>query len=385
MKKRVLSFALAGILTVTAVAPTAALATPAITEKPVEIKVQETLNVSRIKGQDRYDTAIKASQATFPKGSKYVAIATGENFVDGLVGGAITSHHKFPLLLVQKNVVTKDTLEEIKRLNPQEIFIFGGEAAVSKNVEAEIEKLGIKIERLGGSNRLRTAVKIEHKRNEIEFPNADPLTPALALGQETAVINAFDFADALSAGPFIGRYGKIPFLPHYDNHPNEFIYMAFGGTTAVPKGKYEEYRFAGANRYETAVEVAKAYKDFLKLDIDTVVLVSGEDFPDGLTAAEIAGVETAAVLLTQKGVLSPTTKAYIEGNANIKNVIILGGEAAVSEAVEKELKTIKVTAPTAKTEAKAEDKAKAKTDVKTETVKEEPKGAVVVDSAVNND
>ena len=255
-------------------------------------------------------------------------------------------------------------------------------------VEAKIANLGLRIERLAGKDRKGTSDMIAWKRWKMVNPDSQAITDV------SAVVDGYNFADALSAAPFVAQFdgGSVGFhiLSVWLNHPGYSGYdMVFGGTTVIPKGEAEKYRYAGANRYETAVEVAKAYKDFLKLDIDTVVLVSGEDFPDGLTAAEIAGVETAAVLLTQKGVLSPTTKAYIEGNANIKNVIILGGEAAVSEAVEKELKTIKVTAPTAKTEAKAEakaeDKAKAKTDVKTETVKEEPKGEVVVDSAVNND
>ena len=130
--------------------------------------------------------------------------------------------------------------------------------------------------------------------------------------------------------------------------------IVFGGTSAVPKGNREKYRFAGNTRYETAVEVAKAYKDVLKMDIDTIVLVSGEDFPDGLTAAEIAGEEKAAVLLTNAKTLNASTKKFIEENKNIKNIIILGGNAAVSEAVEKELKEIKVSAEV-KEETKTEE------------------------------
>lgn len=153
--------------------------------------------------------------------------------------------------------------------------------------------------------------------------------------------------------------------------------MVFGGTSVIPKGEAEQYRFAGNTRYETAVEVAKAYKDVLKMDIDTVVLVSGEDFPDGLTAAEIAGEEKAAVLLTNTKTLNASTKKFIEENKNIKNVIILGGNAAVSEEVEKALKEIKFEVPKVD-----EEKEEIKTDAAVETPTEETKGEVKADSAI---
>lgn len=155
-------------------------------------------------------------------------------------------------------------------------------------------------------------------------------------------------------------------------------YIVFGGTASVPKGPIEQYRFDGKTRYETVVEVAKAYKSVLKMDIDTVVLVSGEDFPDGLTAAEIAGEKRAAVLLTSSKKLNASTKKFNEENKNIKNVIILGGDAAVSKAVEKELKDIKVEVSKEKEKVKKEEVKKEETKAETK----ELKGEIKVDSAI---
>ena len=157
-------------------------------------------------------------------------------------------------------------------------------------------------------------------------------------------------------------------------------YIVFGGTASVPKGPIEQYRFDGKTRYETVVEVAKAYKSVLKMDIDTVVLVSGEDFPDGLTAAEIAGEKRAAVLLTSSKKLNASTKKFNEENKNIKNVIILGGDAAVSKAVEKELKDIKVEVSKEKEKEKVKKEEVKKEETKAET--KELKGEIKVDSAI---
>ncbi len=387
MNKKVLSLVLAGVITASSVLPTAAFATnvkedvkvdsAVTTETPKETEaVSESLNVTRIQGKDRYLTAVEASKKTFPNGAKYAAIATGENFVDGLVGGALTSQEGFPLLLTRKNSISKEVIDEIKRLKPEEIFIFGGDAAVSSDVEKEIKKTGIKVERLAGKNRKETAQEIGVKR--WNFRNQENKVGTDA----DAVVDGFKFADALSAGPFLGQMtrngkGYYNFAPWIKGTPVSGIDMVFGGTAAIPKGPIEQYRFAGSTRYETAVEVAKAYKDVLKMDIDTVVLVSGEDFPDGLTAAEIAGEEKAAVLLTNAKTLNASTKKFIEENKNIKNIIILGGNAAVSEEVEKALKEIKFEVPKVD-----EEKEEIKTDAAVETPKEETKGEVKADSAI---
>jgi len=96
-------------------------------------------------------------------------------------------------------------------------------------------------------------------------------------------------------------------------------------------------RIAGANRYETAIEIAKAYKPVLKRNIDTVVLVDGTNYPDALASGTVATMNNGAILLTEPGKLNEDTKAFIQEN-NIQNVIIVGGEKSVSKNVENELR-----------------------------------------------
>ena len=110
-----------------------------------------------------------------------------------MVGGSLTSQEGFPLLLTRKNSVSKEVIDEIKRLKPEEIFIFGGEAAVSLAVEKEIKETGVKIRRLAGDDRYKTAGAIAVARLQLIIPNAS------GIGDEGAAINAFNFVDALSA------------------------------------------------------------------------------------------------------------------------------------------------------------------------------------------
>ncbi|HHT49905.1 MAG TPA: hypothetical protein GXZ78_00295, partial [Eubacteriaceae bacterium] len=96
--------------------------------------------------------------------------------------------------------------------------------------------------------------------------------------------------------------------------------------------RVEIVRIAGDNRYRTAVEASKnAYKT-----ADTVVLASGEDFADALPGSLLAAKKDAPVLLTLKNRIHSYTIDEIQ-RLGASNVIILGGEGAVSEDIENEL------------------------------------------------
>lgn len=123
-------------------------------------------------------------------------------------------------------------------------------------------------------------------------------------------------------------------------------YVELGGSDIVD-------RIAGKDRYSTAARIAMEYPD----GVDTVYIATGNQFADALAGAASAAkgiVPTGAagtamedvtvapdgspapVLLTRVGSLPGATKAALE-SIGPKNIVILGGEVAVSAAVEDEL------------------------------------------------
>lgn len=94
----------------------------------------------------------------------------------------------------------------------------------------------------------------------------------------------------------------------------------------------ETDRIAGDDRYETAADIAAASLP----DADTVVLTTGQELPDALSANPIAGANDAPILLTFTDSIPADTQASLDAMAPT-NVVIVGGTAAVSEAVEAEL------------------------------------------------
>lgn len=108
-------------------------------------------------------------------------------------------------------------------------------------------------------------------------------------------------------------------------------------------------RISGSDRYVTAANIAAAYPD----DVDTVYIATGNQFADALSGAASAakgivpttnGMEPtvtpdgspAPVLLTRVGSLPQATISAIE-DIDPSNIVILGGEVAVSAAVEAQL------------------------------------------------
>ncbi|WP_298750344.1 ExeM/NucH family extracellular endonuclease [uncultured Serinicoccus sp.] len=107
-------------------------------------------------------------------------------------------------------------------------------------------------------------------------------------------------------------------------------------------------RISGTNRYDTAAKIAAAYPE----GVDTVYVATGEGFADALSGAapaargivpsttgEVAVApdgSPAPVLLTKTATLPSATIGAL-GDLEPANIVILGGEVAVSEDVEEAL------------------------------------------------
>lgn len=104
-------------------------------------------------------------------------------------------------------------------------------------------------------------------------------------------------------------------------------------TTMTPAWSTTD-RQAGGDRYTTAMKLsASAYAAG---SVNTVVLATGADFPDALSAAGVAGAYGSPVLLTKALALPDGLLAEIT-RLGAHNVVIMGGTGAVGLPVERAL------------------------------------------------
>jgi putative cell wall-binding protein len=190
-----------GVTAITLVGGTAAIA------QSVEDAIKaDGFTVSRVAGDDRYETAAAIATAANTKsaaapigGLKAALIATGTNFPDALAGGPAAYANKLPLLLVN-DTVPAETSNAISTLGIKKVYILGGTSAVSSTVEAQlVAATGNPATRLAGTNRYSTSTSIaDFEKNTLSFPVTSAL---LATGE--------NFPDALAAGP-LGGQRKAP-------------------------------------------------------------------------------------------------------------------------------------------------------------------------------
>ena len=285
---------------------------------PVLAEEQNKINVDTIKGVDRYKTSAKISQQTFPNHIKTVVLASGENFADSLVAGSLANKENAPVLLTQKEKLPQVIKDEITRLKPEEVIIVGGEKSV--NIK------GLKnVKRLAGKDRFETSVEVYKHVN----PNG-----------KVALASGLNFADALCATPLSSKENLPIILTDGHNLPKgitkDKVALIFGGEKSVNiKGLENTRRLAGADRYETALIIAKEFGNLEKF-----VLADGRNYPDALSVGPLAHKNNQPILLTDPS-HTEFIKQIVRDN-NTKEITVVGGEQSISKAQIETIKSVGV-------------------------------------------
>lgn len=109
------------------------------------------------------------------------------------------------------------------------------------------------------------------------------------------------------------------------------IILFFNSTNVQASTK----RLSGNDRYATSASIAL---DGWKRS-NYAVLVSGEDFPDTLSAAPLAKKYNAPILLTETNSI-PTDTLNVIQQLKVSEIIIIGGTGVVSSSIENKLKEL---------------------------------------------
>ena len=128
---------------------------------------------------------------------------------------------------------------------------------------------------------------------------------------------------------------------------------------------HEWVRIAGGNRYDTMSAIVSA--GFSRSEY--AVVATGDSYPDALVASSVAGAYDCPVILTGGKSLSGRARDQLQ-RLGVKNVLIMGGDAAVSQTVEKAIKNMGI--------ATRRIKGNTRTDTSVEAMKFIPKRSDIV-------
>ena len=164
----------------------------------------ESFQVKRLAGADRFGTNLAILEEA-GVGDKDILVCTGLSFADSLSASA----SKMPILLVW-NKLTDAQVEFLSGLNGNNLYIIGGESAVSMDMQKQVGKYG-PVDRIGGSNRFETSVLIA------EWFFDDPDSAVLAY--------AWNYPDGLCGGALAATMDAplILTMTKYETQAAEYI------------------------------------------------------------------------------------------------------------------------------------------------------------------
>lgn len=331
---------------------------PDAVEQP-DLDRDEALPITRVMGKNRYETSLEVAQKLIELGVKFdaVIIATGDDFPDALAGSSLSAAAYAPILLVSPKVpATVDAAVDFIKTNLTSnsmVFILGGTGAVPSTVEEKLTALGFSdahleeeadkyFYRFAGKNRFDTNLEV------LDLLLSGPGIEEMMFCDGT---NWPDAATASAVGlpmmllPKAGPTAEqIAFLKKIGK--GQFYVDIIGGNGAVSQevektlaayckgGKDEVWRVAGADRAETAAQVAWMY--FLvqgDLDVDGFTFAYGANFPDTIAGGLLAYELYFPILYGDNN----APASYLKANAAIiaktsaAKAYVLGGPTLVSD------------------------------------------------------
>lgn len=275
---------------------------------------------SRIGGITRVSTSTMLLDNAQNKSE--VVLATGRNFPDGLVAGALAGATKSGVVLTMgTTAIEPETLSKLKSVGTSKVTIVGGTGAVSQGVEDSLKSAGIQVVRIAGTDRYDTAFQV------FEHMKASGKLKLNARGEpHVFVATGRDFPDALAASAVAAKIGAAVVLADTPEQVNRVV----AGTRPYAVGAQIDKLMAnmgvsmsgwfdGKDRYDTANKLVNwsEWKGG-----DTVMVAVGTNFADALAAGPLAA-STGQLL-----VLANPSSAVLKVPAGVKNLVFIGGEGA---------------------------------------------------------
>jgi putative cell wall-binding protein len=296
-------------------------------------------------GDDRFATAVEISKESYVKHDATIKDSTkefkangivlvGEDaIVDGLASAPLAKQKQAPVLLTKKDAVGEATLTEMKRViekgaKDKTIYLVGGEAVISKNVEAQlIKELNVQIVRLAGDDRFETSMEIAN-----EITKGKTITDTFVVGADGEA-DAMSIAAVASMKTDATNVAPIIVTPANGLTKDAKNYLktittnidVIGGESKVSTQVLKDIkeasnqtaeRIAGETRHETNANVI-AKTDYFKTGVSNAYVakdgyVEGNGkLIDALSVAPLAGKNNAPIVLATEDLTNKQAEALV--------------------------------------------------------------------------
>lgn len=294
----------------------------------------------RVYGQHHFDTMSKVSQTGW-SASENVVIATDANFWDALAANSLAGALKAPVLLTSKGSLSRQTLDEIRRLGAKTAYVCGGPIAISSHVDDQIRSAGCSVRRVYGQDQQGTSLKIAELVHSMR-----PVSGVLVATSRT-------FQDALSSAPYSYANGVPVLICNSGSNVLSGDILSFvrsvkpsfamiaGGPIAVSSsvegqlsssGVSTVERVYGQTEYETSNEIAKWCLSH-GMTGSAVGVATGLTFYDALTGAGLCGANNSVLVIASNDNRVCLTDFISAHRQEITGGYVFGGSIAISDSV----------------------------------------------------
>ena len=297
-----------------------------------EPQTKATVSETTIAGDDRYKTAVEISK-NYSSTSKHAVIVNGQKgIVDALTATPYASLKKAPILMTQSTKLNEDTKKELTRRGVKTVDIVGGVNSVSESVKAEIEAMGITVNRIAGNSKYETSLEVAKRIDaisdvsKIAVANGEVLADAVSVAAPAAQ----NKMPIILAHPTNGLDAKTKAFIDGESISNSYV---IGGTSSVSTATQNSLpgtkeRLAGTGRQETNAAVVKKFYTSSSYDNIYVAksgqVVKADEIADALAAGVLAASNQDPVILVGK-TLANDQKTLLEGKKFTK-ITKVGGE-----------------------------------------------------------
>ncbi|MGM7724649.1 cell wall-binding repeat-containing protein [Metabacillus sp. Hm71] len=176
----------------------------AISNTVVNTLKSKGLEVERIYGSERYQTAYYINREAGTDTNTRAIVASGTSVADALSASTDSAINGVPIYLVTKDTIPVNIPSNIKSVN-----IYGGTGVVSKKVEDILRSKGISVKRYAGKDRYDT--------NRLALANFQPNNAILVRGTSVST-GKEDYPDSVAASGLAHRKNAAIVLSHNTNY-----------------------------------------------------------------------------------------------------------------------------------------------------------------------
>ncbi|GAA0117077.1 cell wall-binding repeat-containing protein [Clostridium senegalense] len=278
--------------------------------------------IVNISGQTRYETAVEVSKEW--EKADTVVLVNGYNIVDALPASPYAYENDAPILYTESNKLTPATRNQIKKLKASKVIIIGGTGVISSSVEGELKSMSLTVERIGGNDRIETAVAIAKKmgkKDEVAIVNGvNGMADALSMAAPAAVngipiLLTNESGDSLGAGKEIANSSKMQYIIGGEG------VVKYSLENTLPNSE----RIAGSDRNETNGEVLQQFYgngEFDNLYLTKDGTKKDSDLVDALTVSPLAAKNEGPVMIVGKS-LSPKQEKFLK-NVTSEQITTVG-------------------------------------------------------------